>query len=157
VPIISSTFELDSGAQIDGRRYCREFHTDHLGAVHRFEYLSGNINNAQVLADRAVRLVENLKERELAYAVYDAAWNYSLQWATNTDLSAWVRERYKNAAKDDLARIAKRILEWITNGRFTDAQVRGAFGLTSGQWTTLKTKMESLVASYDVVQTAVGE
>jgi len=35
--------------------------------------------------------------------------------------------------------------------------VQNAFSLTAGQWTTLKSKMQTLVNSYSTVDTAVGE
>lgn len=98
-----------------------------------------------------------VKARELFDAVFTYPWNYVLEEATNTELGAYIRELYRNSNKETLAKAAKRILEWITNGRFTDTQVRNAFGLTAGQWTTLKTKMQNLVASHEQVETAVGE
>jgi hypothetical protein len=39
----------------------------------------------------------------------------------------------------------------------TDTQVRNAFGLTAGQWTTLKAKMTTWRTEYLDVQAAVGE
>ena len=157
MPITSSTYTLGP-VQADGRRYCEERHTDHTGFVHVIEYLASvGVDPAAVLAARATALPEIFKERELRYAVFDAPWDYALQWANNSDLSAWVRAAYKSESRETLAKIAKRILEWITNGRYTDAQVRAAFSLTSAQWTTLKNKMIALVADYDAVQVAVGE
>jgi hypothetical protein len=157
MPIVTSTFSLGH-AQKDGRKYSVESHTDHAGVVHQAEYLSAvSENNNAVMLARALVIAEQLKNTELNYAIFEAPWDYVLQWATNSDLSAWVRAEYKTASKDVLALIAKRILEWITNGRFTDTQVRTVFGLTSPQWTTLKGKMQTLVNNYVAVDLAVGE
>jgi len=155
--IISSVFDLGS-IQRDGRRYCIERHTDHLGIVHVVEYLAeAAANHTTIMNTRALRIAEELKEEELKYAVFDAPWDYVLQWTTNNELAVWVREKYKQDKNGTLALIASRILEWIANGRFTDTQVRNAFGLSAAQWTTLKAKMQTLVDNNLVVQSAVGE
>lgn len=155
--IVSSTYSLGA-VQRCGRTPCIELHTDSSGAVHRIEYLANaGTDYATVMAARAIVLLEKLKEDELRYVIFYGEWNYALNHTTANELAAYVRELYKNSNSEQLARIAKRILEWITNGRFTDLQVRNAFGLTAGQWTTLKTKMQTIVANYDAVNSAVGE
>lgn len=156
--IVSSAFVLDSYAQKDGRKYCREVHTDIQGKQHLFEYLSTvGADNAAILSARATKLGENLKAAELYYAVFSGPWDYVLVWATNAELAAYVRRIYKESNKETLAKAAARILEWISKGRFTDTQVRGAFGLNSEQLTTLKAKMQTLVNNYNAVETVAGE
>ena len=69
--IVSSVFVLDAAAQIDGRIYCTEQHTDHLGAVHVFNYLSeSNADNAAIASSRAIRLAEELAEAEAGAIIY---------------------------------------------------------------------------------------
>lgn len=64
--IVSSTHTVGH-AQIDGRRYLTERHTDHLGEVHQVEYLAavGTDYNA-VMAARAVQIEQQLAEAEAA-------------------------------------------------------------------------------------------
>lgn len=59
------------------------------------------------------------------------------------------REAYRNADKERLARIAA--------GDITDTQARNAFGLTVQQWNDRKTQMATLVANFEVVETAKGD
>lgn len=81
----------------------------------------------------------------------------NLKHQTVAQLAARIRAKYKDANKERLAKIAKFILNGILAGDFTDTQVRNAFGLSAAQWTTLKTKMQTLVANYDATQSAAGE
>lgn len=81
----------------------------------------------------------------------------NLKHQTAAQFAARLRERYRNASEGECARIAAWILRHIANGDFTDLQVRNAFGLTAGQWTTLKAKMQALVDNYSAVQAARGE
>jgi hypothetical protein len=97
------------------------------------------------------------KSMELWATIYLLPWNYVLKYNTNVELAAYVRELYRSDSKDDLAIVAARILEWIANGRYTDAQIQNVFNLSSAQWTALKTKMQNLVNSYAVVSAAAGE
>lgn len=112
--------------------------------------------NAAAASYGALKEAEML-DRELEYCVFDGTWDFVLKYATNNQLAAFVRECYRNERREILARIARRILEWITNGRFTDTQVRNAFELTVTQWNTLKAKMQVLADSLNTIEAAVGE
>jgi len=81
----------------------------------------------------------------------------TLQHQTLAQFAARLRQRYKTAGREEAARIAKFVLDHIEAGDVTDLQVRNAFGLTAGQWTTLKAKMTSMRTNYEAVQTAMGE
>ena len=81
----------------------------------------------------------------------------NLKHQTIAQLAARIREKYRSANKERLAKIARLILNGILADDFTDLQVRNAFGLTAGQWTTLKSKMQTLVANQDAVNIAAGE
>lgn len=157
MPIINSTYIAETAAP-DGSRRVIEVHTDDKGGTWRIDYLAdAGMDYATVATTRVAQLNTQLKETELRTAIFDGAWNYVLSNVTANELAAYVRELYKNESKEQLARVAKRILEWITNGRFTDTQIRTVFGLTAAQWTTLKTKMQTLVSNYDALNTAAGE
>ena len=70
---------------------------------------------------------------------------------------ARVRAAYRDASSERLVAIARFIVSRVQAGDITVAQVRAAFGLTSAQWTTLRTKMENLIAADNAVKSAVGE
>jgi len=81
----------------------------------------------------------------------------NLNHQTAAEFAARLRTRYLNADKTECARLAKWILDHIDAGDFTETQMRNAFGLTAGQWTTLKTKMTNLRTAYNAAMAAVGE
>lgn len=81
----------------------------------------------------------------------------TLQHQAPVQFAARLRQRYRNASKTEAARLAKWILDHLESGDFTDTQIRNAFGLTAGQWTTLKAKMTNMRSNYEAVQTAAGE
>jgi len=80
-----------------------------------------------------------------------------LNHQTATQFAAKLRERYRNASKEECARIATWILNHIEAGDFTDTEVRNAFSLTVTQWDTLKAKMTTLRTNWLAVQAAEGE
>ena len=82
---------------------------------------------------------------------------FNLYHQTVSEFVARLRVKYKSSTKTECAYIAGWILRHITNGDFTDFQVRNAFSLTAGQWTTLKAKMQTMVDTYDAMQLAKGE
>lgn len=81
----------------------------------------------------------------------------ALRHQTAAQFAARLRERYKSASKEEAARIATWLLNHIDNGDFTETQVRNAFGLTAGQWTTLKAKLTTLRTQWQAIQAAQGE
>jgi hypothetical protein len=81
----------------------------------------------------------------------------TLRHQTKAQFAARLRERYRNASREEAARIATWLLNSIEAGDFTDLQVRTAFGLTSGQWTTLKAKLTTLRTNWLAVLAAAGE
>jgi len=64
MPLLSSRIAEDS-RQIDGRRWVREQHTDHVGAVHEIVYLA-EAGQVVDLAASATRLDAQLTETEIA-------------------------------------------------------------------------------------------
>lgn len=156
MPIVQSVI-LAVTDQIGGR-YITERHTDSAGKIYNVEYFArAGVEVDIVLANRAAALNEWLSSDELYATVFDNSWDHALVHATTNELVAYVRTLYRESSKERLALISRRILEWITNGRFTDTQVRTSFGLQAAQWTTLKNKMQTLVANYAALEAAVGE
>lgn len=81
----------------------------------------------------------------------------NLKYQTAAQFAARLRERYRNASREEAARIATWILNKIDAGDLTDAQVRTAFGLTLTQYNAMKTRMSNLRTAYQAVQAAAGE
>lgn len=80
-----------------------------------------------------------------------------LKYATQAQIGQALRERFKNASKEDLYRLAAKIKKHYDLGDFTDAQMKSLFNLTAPQWATLKGKIVNYAAAYDAMQNAVGE
>ena len=156
--IVSSVLDADTAPQKDGRTYVRELHTDSVGATYRFEYLaSPSMDRNAIMLARAATLIPDAQTREMLLAIALDLPLASLQYSTPAQAAAFVRAHYQQATRNELALTAQWILDRITAGEVTDAQVANAFNLTTAQWNTLKTKMQNLVASYTTVETAVGQ
>jgi hypothetical protein len=80
-----------------------------------------------------------------------------LQHQTPAELAARFRAAYWAADGIRQAKMATWLLDRITAGDFTDAQVRNAFGLTTIQYTAFKTRMVTLRDKYTAVLAARGE
>jgi len=142
--------------QTDGRRYvCFKF-VDDSSKIHlRWVLLPAGIDVVAKLASWDI--TPELIDDELRDVLFGSAWDKPFIYMTATDVATKVRELFKASSREECGKIARRILEWITNGRFTDAQIRTVFGLTNTQWNTLKTKMQNLSNSLNAIEAAVGE
>ena len=76
---------------------------------------------------------------------------------TPAQLAARFRAAYRRATKGKAAGMAYWLIERINADDFTDAQVRNAFGLTTTQYTAMKTRMTALHDAHAAVQNAGGE
>jgi hypothetical protein len=81
----------------------------------------------------------------------------NLAFNTPQQFADRLRLRYLKSKREECARLAKWVLDHIDAGDFTDAQVRNAFGLTTGQYNTLKQKMTNMRTAYNVITAAEGE
>ncbi len=81
----------------------------------------------------------------------------SLKYATLAQVGNEFRRRYKESSGSETWRLANWILNRIADGTVTDAQVRSFFGLTSAQYTTLKTKWQDMQTKWQNMQAAAGE
>lgn len=80
-----------------------------------------------------------------------------LKYATQAQIGQALRERFKNASKEDLYRLSAKIKIHYDLGDFTAAQMKSLFNLTTAQWNTLKTKIVNYATAYDAMQNAAGE
>jgi hypothetical protein len=81
----------------------------------------------------------------------------ALRYATGAQVLAAWRERFRSAEREQAVRMAVWLLRVIETGRATETQVRQGLGLTLTQWTTLKTKLEDMKATWTKLQAARGE
>lgn len=155
--IVSSVKAQDNHDQADGSRYVQEFHTDAAGKVHRYEYRwRAGIDRDAIMAARAIELAENLAQAEVVQAigVDDAP---AVIQQTAGQFLARLRERFRNAKREECARIARWIIRRLNAGHVTQAQLRAAFNLTVGQWNTLEAKLITLAGAADAIDSAEGE
>lgn len=137
---IVSSSHATGHAQRDGRRYVREEHTDHRGAVHVFEYLwDGVANRDAILAARAGRITEALAAAEYAARIAVDGWDGALQHQSPGEFADKLRADYRISARERTCYLAWWIIRRIAEGSFTDNQVRNAFGMTVQDYTTFKT------------------
>jgi hypothetical protein len=156
MPIVSSVHTLGV-VQKDGRRWVVEDHADNFGTHYLHEYLAEpNADYAAILSDRAVVLSQRLIDREIVTLLGNDA-DPVLEHATKTLFAQVLRETYRNATREECARLAAWIIHRINSGWVTETQVRNAFGLTVGQWTTLKAKLTALRDHWLAIQAAQGE
>lgn len=81
----------------------------------------------------------------------------SLKYATAAQLGQALRERFKTASKEELFRLSAKIKKHYDAGDFTDAQMKNLFDMTTGQWNSLKAKINTRAAVYEDMQNAKGE
>src|SRR5574337_928000 len=132
--IVSSTFALDGSAQVDGRTYCTETHTDNVGIAHVILYLAPiGCDYAAVLSARAVTIAAQLVADDVARIIATDA-KPVFVYATTSDLIAAYRLAFTSSTGWGCGQLSNWLLNRITDGTYTDAQVESAFGLTSTQW-----------------------
>jgi hypothetical protein len=157
---ITSSVVTVGHAQIDGRRWVREVHSDAQGEAQTVDYLGSSdaATTAQGIANtRATVLNLSLADAECVYKLSVDASPAPLRWQTAAEFADRMRAIYRSATKEQLARLAIWVTRRIDLGQVTALQFRTAFGLTAGQWTTLETKMRTLRTNQEAVDAAVGE
>lgn len=154
--IVSSSFTLGT-IQRDGRRFVHEVHTDNVAIDHIVDYLAAvGLDYAAVLAARAILIAVQIADQEFLDNLARTS-GFTLNYQTKAELAARFRAVYLSATKAGAASMAYWLIERINDGTVTDAQVQAAFGLTAGQYATLKAKFTSLHDSWATVLAAVGE
>ena len=105
----------------------------------------------------AVRRNEQAAADEFELIVFsDMTWP-GVAYQTTQQFAARFRATYKTTTALRCAKMAYWVIEAITRGDFTDAQVRGAFGLDVPTYATLKAKMQALRDNYAAILAAAGE
>ena len=151
----SSSYQASE--QANGVLLVVEWHTDTRGYKHpRIYYAPAGFDPSTVLAAHAALLDAILIEIDCFQAVYGSQWNFEWTYASNNDIAAFMVAEYRKSKAHITIALGRRIIEWITNNRFTEAQVRGAFGLSLANWNTLKSQIQAWIADDDAVEAADG-
>lgn len=123
-----------------------------------FTYFAMPGDDIQAVANgRAVSLLDTLADAEaLANVERDGA--FTLNHQTGAQPAARFREMVRAASRERACYLAWWMLRRIAQGHTTDAAVRSAFGMTSGQWTTFKSsKVQPRADAWTAVLAATGE
>jgi len=154
---IASSTIIFSLTQADGRIRTIERHITDAGTIRDIFYdaAESDDRNAIMAARASVIWQQILNEECESFIRFDIAPVFVN--ATKAILIAYIRQAYRDGNDGRLVAVARWLLNRISDGTVTDAQVQSAFGLTSGQYATLKTQMQSLVSSDDTINAAVGQ
>jgi hypothetical protein len=156
VAIISSTVTVE-GAQVDGRFWVYEVHTDNVGLEWRVDYLAdaGTNYNADATA-RAPILADQLRTSEIETninmikqlgALAVPTFNYS----TKLQQAPYLREAYKTMTETEAVFAG----EFLAG--FTDAQLANAFNISLQQVANLRAnKLTPAVATAADIRAAEG-
>lgn len=148
--IIASAVIADH-PQAGGRRRVTEAHTDHLGGVHRVEYVAqAKVDVQAAMAARAPLIEAELAAAEIGANLERSAGDWSFRHCNRAQVAAAIREKFKTAAGIDALLLAERIAP------LTDAQLKAAFGLNDAGVTALRAKLTNQVAKLDAARAETG-
>ena len=155
MPITSSVI-IEDAVQIDGRRHCAERHTDHLGLAHVVRYMAeAGADVAAAMSARVAQLDAQLVgqelQKDLALILSGDYAEVTAQYASLSDVRAFLRAFYSTATGEQVGRMAGFLLT------LTDAQLRTLFNMTQTQVNQLKTRLQARVDALNAVLTAAGE
>jgi len=80
-----------------------------------------------------------------------------LKHATKAQLVERLRERFRNAEREEVWRLAAKIKGWYDAGDVTALQLRNAFGMTAGEFSTFAGKLTTWAEKWAELQAAKGE
>lgn len=156
---ITASQIIEDRAQVDGRRYVTELHTDHIGKQHRFTFLvPAAFDASAAMSARAVALVAHLADQELALNESRALAEGlvftppTFVYCTAAQARARVREIYATAASFVVCRLAW----YIQRLTLSDNQLKAMFSVNDAQLPAVKTKLSNLEAKYIDVVAQVG-
>lgn len=137
---IVSSVRTVAPAQKDGRSWVHEVHTDNIGLTYVADYLAAvGANYDAIMSARATALALQIEIAEYVTKIAADASPLPFQYQTAAQFAAKFRIDYQSAIGFSVAYLAYWIINRISAGDFTDAQVQAVFGLTTVAYTTLKT------------------
>jgi hypothetical protein len=137
------TFALDSPASTESHWLHFTHQPTDQEVLDKYTLRLADINEAGAQAE-FVWMVQNNSFRTLVYQ-------------TAAQLATRFRAAYQNGTGAYAGQLATWLLARITDGTFTDTQVRNAFGLTVTQYNAMKTRMQTTATNYAAVVAAAGE
>jgi len=81
----------------------------------------------------------------------------NLKHATKAQLVQRLRERFKDASREEVWRMAAMLKSHYDAGDFTAAQLRSAFGMTAGQFSAFADKLLAWAKQWADLKAAEGE
>jgi hypothetical protein len=155
--IASTSVQIISDVQPDGREWIRETLTDAAGVGHVYEYLAApGFDTATAVANRAAALGAALAAAESAANValvrsMGAGVALSFVFSLPVDSFIGLRDAYRTAAGYDAVEIGSYLAS------LTDAQLIATFGMTQAQVTSLRANSLAPDTSQDAaLNTAAG-
>lgn len=137
--IVSSVLDVEDHAQVDGRTWVREVHTDHLGLEYVYSYLAVDGTDTNAVMNARVATIDGYLTRTEIRTNVDAVSRYgslaapTLDYSTATANASALREAYKTMIQ------AEAVMSGDYLNTLTNAQIANAFGITTGQAATLRT------------------
>lgn len=146
MPIVASVI-VEDAPQMDGRRWVRERHTDHLGAAHDVLYLALAEADAEaIMAARVSAIEAQLAAAEIAANVEEAASKaeptLSFEHSSRAALNAALRERYRTSEQVEAVIIGAYFAQR------PDDEVAAAFGLDTSdpEFAALRSRLAAKLA-----------
>jgi len=133
--IVQSTYTVGP-AQVDGRRYVEERHTDSTGYVHVVGYLAAiGTDYAAVMAARVPGINKALREAEADKATSVVQMPVLIEQTLGQFAEwFWLRaDTAQRADKIEFGRLMWWLVEMVTAGHITQAQARNAFNAALGR------------------------
>lgn len=156
---ITLSIIVDDSRQSNGRRQIHERHIDQFAMAHKVTYMcNSGFDVPAAMAARSLQISARMKTDEYRTFIDGVIpTNYILTESTPSELLAYMREAYRESSNGESAIISQVLRGWIDSGRYTDTEVRTAFGLSVGAWTVIRNKMNTFADSRALVASARGE
>lgn len=80
-----------------------------------------------------------------------------LKHQTEAEFISRLREAYRNSEGERTIQLGKFIVAKTGSGDLSDTALRTAFGMTAGQWTAAKNRMNTRITAQATIHTTIGE
>jgi len=144
-------------AQVDGRKFVLEVHTDIQGEFARIEYLADPAADFNMIAAAREAVLRAWLADQEAQETVDNDLQPNPRFQMENELLAKVRVRYFASTGEQTCRIARWIVNRLNDGSVTVVQRRTAFNVSAGQWNAINGRMDTFAVAIGSVDTAVGE
>lgn len=154
--LVSRTITLGT-PQLGGRVPVVEVHTDDSGVSYTFHYLSEPSDDVNAIAQaRALTLLEQLKAQEIELVLRELLVP-NLHHATKDELLVVWRDLFRKTEKERAGALATWVLNHLEGGHWTDEQLRRVFSVSTNDYSSLKSRLESMRLAWNNTQVLRGE